>query len=88
MKLRFTPQAIGDISEIAAYIRARNPNAAERVRATILESLQNLTIFPHVGRLQTVEGVRKIMTRRYPYLIYYIADEANEEIVIVAIQHP
>jgi len=28
------------------------------------------------------------MTRRYPYLVYYTIDEASEEIVIIAIQHP
>ena len=45
-------------------------------------------LFPHIGRRQNVEGVRKMVTRRYPYLVYYIVDEASEEIVIIAIQHP
>jgi hypothetical protein len=33
-----------------------------RVRAAIFESLQNLVLFPQVGPLQKVEGVRKSMT--------------------------
>jgi toxin ParE1/3/4 len=33
-------------------------------------------------------GVRKLVTRRYPYLVYYTVDEASEEIVIITIQHP
>jgi toxin ParE1/3/4 len=87
MKLRFTARATRDLADIADYIRERNPDAALRVRAAILESLQNIVLFPQVGRQQAVEGVRKIVTRRYPYLVYYTADEAAEEIVIVAIQH-
>jgi plasmid stabilization system protein ParE len=31
--------------------------------------------------------VRKIAARRYPYLIYYRADEVAGEIVILAIRH-
>ena len=58
------------------------------MRAAILESLQNLVLFPQVGRQQKVEGVRKLVTRRYPYLVYYTADASAEEIIIITIQHP
>jgi plasmid stabilization system protein ParE len=34
-----------------------------------------------------VEGVRKIVTRRYPYIIYYRANDAAQEIVIITILH-
>jgi plasmid stabilization system protein ParE len=88
MKLRFTARAARNLTDIAAYIRERNPDAALHVRAAILESLQNIVLFPQVGRQQKVEGVRKLVTRRYPYLLYYTADEAAEEIIIIAIQHP
>ena len=64
MKLRFTPRATQDLIDIADYIRARNPAASLRVRAAILDSLQNLVLFPEVGRRQTVEGVRKLVTRK------------------------
>jgi plasmid stabilization system protein ParE len=59
MKLRFTPRATANLIEIADDIHAHNPAAAERVRAAIYESLQNLILFPHVGRLQKAESVRK-----------------------------
>jgi toxin ParE1/3/4 len=88
MKLRFTPRATRDLDRIADYIREHSPQAALRVRAAILESLQSLALFPHVGRQQKVEGVRKLVTRRYPYLIFYTADDGAEEIVILSIQHP
>jgi plasmid stabilization system protein ParE len=76
MKLRLTPRAAQDLADIGDYIRERNPQAALRVRAAILESLQNLVLFPQVGRRQNVDDVRKLVTRHYPYLVYYTADEA------------
>jgi toxin ParE1/3/4 len=88
MKLRFSPQPIQDLIHIADYIRERNPAASLRVRAAILDSLQNLILFPEIGRRQSVEGVRKLVTRNYPYLVYYTVDSAAEEIIILSIQHP
>jgi toxin ParE1/3/4 len=88
MRLRFTPQATQDLAEIADYLQTHNPAAALRVRGAILNSLQNLALWPEIGRRQTVEGVRKLVTRKYSYLVYYTVDERADEIVILAIQHP
>jgi toxin ParE1/3/4 len=88
MKLRFTPRAIADLIEIADYIHARNPAGSERVRAAIYQGLQTLILFPYVGRRQKAQGVRKLVTGKYAYLIYYTVDEAAEEIVILNIKHP
>jgi len=88
MKLRFTPRAARDVMEIADYIRAENPPAAERVRSAILESLQLLSEFPEIGRRQNVEGGRKHVSRKYGYLIYYAIDASADEIAILTIQHP
>jgi plasmid stabilization system protein ParE len=88
MKLRFTPRATQDLVDIADYIRANSPGAARRVRGAILDSLQNLVLWPEIGRKQTAEGVRKLVTRRYPYFVYYTVDAAAKEIVILTIRHP
>jgi toxin ParE1/3/4 len=87
MKLRFTPRALENIAAIADYIHARNPAAAKRVRAEIYASLRDLLMFPEVGRLQQTEGVRKLVTRRYAYLIYYTVDYNADEIIILSVKH-
>jgi addiction module RelE/StbE family toxin len=87
MKLRFTPRAVENIADLADYIRDRNPAAAQAVRAAIYDSLKNLLLFPMVGRLQKTAGVRKIVTRKYSYLIYYTVDHAAGEIVILSVKH-
>jgi len=87
MKLRLASEAIQDIVEIAEYLRARSPNAALRVRTAILESLESLALFPQLGRRQALEGVRKLVMRRYPYLIYYSIDELSDQVVVLSIRH-
>jgi toxin ParE1/3/4 len=88
VKLRYTPRATRDLAQIAEYLRTRNPSAALAVRDAILRSLQNLTLFQAIGRPQNVEGVRKLVTPKYRYLVYYMIDAGAEEIVILTIQHP
>ena len=50
--------------------------------------LQNLALFPAIGRPQSVEGVRKLVTPRYRYLVYYMIDDEAAEVEILTIQHP
>jgi toxin ParE1/3/4 len=88
MKLRLTPRARLDLIGIADSIRTRNPAAALAVRRAILSSLQTVVMFPEMGRRQSVEGVRKLITRRYRYLVYYTVALEAEEIVVLTIQHP
>ena len=87
MKLRLTRRAARNLAEIADYLKERNPEAAVRVRTAVDKSFKNLVLFPYSGRKQEVEGVRKIATRRYPYLIYYRADGVAGQIVIISIRH-
>ncbi len=87
MRLRFSRRATQDLSNIGNYIRARNPQAAVRVRADILATLQMVQRHPRVGRAQTVEDVRKIVTRRYAYVIYYGINDSAREISVITILH-
>ena len=88
MKLRFTARALANIVEISEYINERSPAAARRVRDAIYQSLQNLILFPQVGRRQKTDGVRKFVVPRYGYLVYYTVDYPAEEVVILNVKHP
>jgi plasmid stabilization system protein ParE len=35
-----------------------------------------------------VPGVRRIVTRKYSYLVYYTIDDKADEVVILNIKHP
>ncbi len=88
MKVRLTGRALRDLVGIADYIKRQSPAAALRVRASILKSLETLALFPRSGRRQNTAGVRKLVTRKYSYLVYYVVDDANGEVWILTIQHP
>ncbi|HLI21954.1 MAG TPA: type II toxin-antitoxin system RelE/ParE family toxin [Stellaceae bacterium] len=81
MKLRFTPRATENLTHIADFIRTENPAAAEAVRNAVYDSLQLLLLFPQLGRAEATDGVRKLVTRRFAYMVYYLVDRAAEEIV-------
>ena len=85
MKLRFTPRARDDLVEIADFLRERNPRAALQVRAAILNSLQMIARYPSAGRLQTTARIRKLVVRRYPYLVYYTL--RDQEIIVLSVKH-
>jgi len=87
MKLHFTLRALSDLEAIADYLVPLSPQGAARVRAAILDSLQNLVQFSNIGHRQTAESVRKLAIRKYKYLIYYSVNDDAEEIVILTIQH-
>jgi plasmid stabilization system protein ParE len=87
MKLLFAPRAAQDIRSIGDYLQERSPAAALLVRAAIFDSLKNVVSYPYVGHRQRTEGVRKLVTRKYPYVIYYTIDVARDEVVVLAVQH-
>jgi toxin ParE1/3/4 len=87
MRLDYTSQALADLEAMADYLKPLNPQAATRARAAILDLLQRLVIFPHLGRSQTAKGVRKITLRKYRYLIYYHLNVEAEIITVLTIQH-
>ena len=87
MRVTYSPRAVADLDIIAAHLVPRSPQGAQRVRADIIETVKHLARHPRLGRQQTTEGVRKIVTRKYAYRIYYVIEELAGEIVIVTIRH-
>ena len=87
MRVRFTRRAAGDLADIATYLTRHSPEATLHGRAAILSALQRLAEFPLSGRAQSVEGVRKLVVRRYPCLVYYTIDPTAGEVIVLTVQH-
>lgn len=45
-------------------------------------------LFPNTGRRQATPNVRKLVSRKRPYLVYYQANEQAGEVVILTVRHP
>ena len=87
MKARYAPRAVSDLRDIADYIRQFSSASAAKVGAEIQRTIGTLERFPYSGPRTGLEEVRRVVVRRYPYIIYYIVDAARREVVILTIQH-
>jgi plasmid stabilization system protein ParE len=86
VKVRYRPRAEQDLVNIADYLRAQNPRAAERVGASIRRTIGIVARFPQLG-VSVDTGVRRVVESRYGYRIYFEVDSASNELTIVTIRH-
>jgi toxin ParE1/3/4 len=86
-KVRYTPQALGDLDAIFEYIAPHNPRAAKAVKARIKERIQSLALFPASGPETAEPGLRMLTIGRYPYLVFYEIDDGAKHVAIVHIRH-
>ena len=85
MRLRFTPRARNDISDIYDFIAQHNPRAARAVVRRIRATCRLLAQYPGIGRETALAGVRMQMVYKYPYLVYYAL--MSDEVSILHIRH-
>jgi toxin ParE1/3/4 len=87
MNIRFTDRALVDLGGIADYLVQRSPPGARKVKLAIQRTVEQLERFPGIGTPQKTQGVRKMVVRKYPYLVYYIIDAGADEVRILTILH-
>lgn len=66
MNVRFSPLAFADLEGIRAYLMARSPQGAERVRSAISSAID-----PTVGSKTDEAGLFRWPLRKYRYTIFY-----------------
>ena len=82
----FHPEVRRDLDEIWDFIGADNPEVADRLIAEIIDAIDALVPFPHVGRKRpdlTGRPLRFISVREY--LIAYAPEE--RPLWVVAVMH-
>ena len=75
-------QAIDDIRNIARYINAHDPRAANSVAAKLFALGESLAAFPRRGR---PSGEGREMTNVPPYILRYSVE--GERVLILSIHH-
>lgn len=85
MRLRYTPSGLADLEAVLAYISARSPQGAERVRARIKAVTDLLLDHPRIGTQTEDPSIRRMTTSPYPYLIFY--EPTDSEIIVHAVRH-
>lgn len=69
--LAFSPRALASLRNVERYLRERNPAAAERAIAEIGRACDLLREHPWMGPPIPGTGLRRHVTRRYPYRVIY-----------------
>jgi toxin ParE1/3/4 len=87
MKIVYTPKAQADLDGIVDYYKPLNPYALAKIYAEVAGAIALIAQFPRAGRQQKPKKVRKVVVRKYKYLIYYTCDEDERQISILTIRH-
>lgn len=82
--LEWLTLALDDLLAIIDYISDDNPSAAQRVKDDIEAKVENLKIFPKMGRPGQIEGTRELVTLRN-YIVVY--QESSVAIKILRVLH-
>jgi toxin ParE1/3/4 len=87
MRLVIRDAAAADLEYIYASIARYSPRAADAIVERLLHRMRRLLDpgMTRIGRPGREEGTRELVER--PYIIVYEIDEANEELVILAVFH-
>src|SRR5258708_25843465 len=80
------PQAYADLDEIWEYIAAESPEAADRIREEIYETIQSLVPFPYIGHSRPDLTARPLRFQSVrDYVIAYAPDE--KPLPVIAVLH-
>ena len=87
MKIAYLPQAIRDLRSRSTYLKPRSLQGPECPRRHSHFALPALHLSPG-WRAAEHSGRPQIITRKYPYLIYYTIDQGTDEILVITINMP
>jgi plasmid stabilization system protein ParE len=87
MKVRYTLQAMSDLSAIATYFETQNPFVLPKIKSDIDSKIALIKQYPDAGRDQNDKTVKKAITRRYRYIIHYRIMYEQNEIQIITVRH-
>lgn len=74
-KIKFTKNAVSDISNIELFISLDNPDVSRQVKIKLLESISNLSMFPYLWKEFKSDNIRELVDPNYNYRILYEIDE-------------
>ncbi len=87
MRIRFTVEAIRDLDRLRAFVEDKNPHAARRIAAELLDGIENLGRFPDMGLPVSRAPEPRLMRDLFvgTYTVRYLRDENS--IIILRIWH-
>ena len=85
-RILFTQRALSDLAEIIGYIAEDDGEAASRFGSALLDHVDLLSRFPHMGGIiRKRSRVRKL--EHSPILVYYRIREDNHVVEVLHFRH-
>lgn len=85
MKVRYTRQALGDLSNIQTYMAHEQPASSLEMGQRIRHAIESLAVFPDRGRIGRIQGTRELVVARSPFIAAYRV--GPEFVDVLAILH-
>lgn len=85
-KIKIKDEAFSDILEITAWYNKRVPDLGLRFQKNIKKQITSLKHNAYSYSIR-YHDVRCSLVKKFPFLIHYIIDEANDTVEIFAIIH-
>lgn len=82
---RIRPEAVLDLSDIAIWQDQQSGGRFDRFEAAVRKALQNLIVFPEMGRAAPQVGVGRRIWRVWDYMLVYVL--TDDEVIIERILH-
>jgi plasmid stabilization system protein ParE len=89
VKLVVSSAALSDLERLQAFLRDKNPTAAQRAVTVLDAAMRSLDACPLRGLLSSVPGVRELIVPfgRSAYVLRYAFLPLTDQIVILRIWH-
>ena len=85
MRVKWLRTTLINLSDEAEVISKENPSAAHDFVTEVMNSIEQLSAFPNLGRAGRVFGTRELVISGYPYIIPYRVK--NETLEILRVFH-
>jgi toxin ParE1/3/4 len=83
MRTVWSRRALQHLVEIRSYIAQNHARAGRQVAARLLESVDRLAGYPHIGRSGPAMGTRELVVTGTPYVIPYRVKEDRLQLIAV-----
>ena len=85
----WTELSIEDLRSIVEFVASDNPNAAATLGSDLIEAVEVLRAFPHIGPVyprRSGNSIREIICRKW-YRIFYRVIEDSQRVEIIRVWH-
>lgn len=83
MTIVWSTAAVEDLTHLRNHITQHDPIVAARVAGAILDAVENLELYPSMGRPGRVPHTRELVIPNTPYVVPYTITEDIVEIIAV-----